>query len=473
MFNARKFLSNYTALVTGDLISRVLAFAATAYIARLVGKEGFGFLGFAVALTAYFEFFARQGFDTYGIQAVARTPSQARQMAETLIGLRLTTSVLAFSALTLVAWCLPTARELKLLIILQGLMFFTAACSPQWVFQAIEAMKFAAGARIISTSIFVLGVGWLLRKPGQLVLVPMLQFAGEAVAVIWLLHVFSRRWGNPWPSWDAEVWGQVLRESAPMGWEGAFGIVLFNFDILMLGIWRSTSEVGEYSAAYKFINFASAFIFLYGNNLLPVIARNRGNIPALRQSTGPLFKYTLLLALPLAAGGGMLARDLLTLLFGAPFAAAAGALQILIWVIPLVTCRVVFRNILLSHDLQRDLLRCTGIAAVLNMGMNLVLIPRFSYTGAAIAMVCSEVLLLLFLAHRTSIQVAKFSIMEHIWKPVIALIPMMVFLVLTRDAFLAVRIGGGAMSYALAARGLGAFSLGEIRNLLRPEEKTA
>ena len=97
----------------------------------------------------------------------------------------------------------------------------------------------------------------------------------------------------------------------------------------------------------------------------------------------------------------LLAHDLVTSIFGRQFSAAATGLQILIWILPLVTCRVVFRNALLSHGFQKDLLWCTFLATALNAGLNLILIPPYTYLGSAVAMVISEGLLLFLLPRRS------------------------------------------------------------------------
>ena len=469
MLHARKFLANYTILVVGDLVSRFLAFWAMISIARVLGKDLFGTLGFATAFAAYFELFARQGLDTYGIQAVAHRPGSVREYAETLLGLRLTTSCIAFLDLSATAWRLSRPAELKLLIVLSGLMFFTAAVSPQWVFQATEQMRYAAIARIMSTLVFAALVLSTVKRPGQFYYVPLFQFGSEIVAVFWLLRAFSGQYGFPMPKFDFHKWRDVLRESLPMGLEGVFGVVLFNFDMLMLGFWRPASDVGEYSAAYKFINFASAFVFLYSANLLPLVAKNRGNPVQLRQVSEVLFRYTLLIAVPMAAGGMVLAPGLMRLVFGPEFAPAARALEILVWVIPLVTCRVVLRNILLSHGLQQTLVWCMFFAAALNAGLNIILIPRYTYVGSAAAMVAAEAVLLLLLQLRVAQKVVRMRLAIDLWKPLLACVPMVIAVLWLPDTNLVFRAAAGAVVYVSAARLLRAFTIGEIAGIFRNE----
>ncbi len=466
MAYARRFLANYSILVLGDLVSRGVAFFAMVRIARVLGTNLFGILSFATAFTAYFELISRQGLDTYGIQEVARHPSLARKHADTILGLRLTASILAYLALSVTVWRMTQPAELKLLLILAGLMFFTAAVSPQWVFQAVEDMKFAAASRILSTLIFAILILSLLTVPGRFFCVPIFQFCSEALTVLWLLWVFRKRYGLPRPDFDFRQWGKVLRVSLPMAMEGAFGVVLFNFDMVMLGFWRPASEVGEYSAAYKFINFASAFVFLYGTNLLPVLSRCRGNPVELRKVAGKSLRFTLLLALPLAVGGMVVGQDLVNVIYGDRFSAAAKALQILIWVIPLVGCRVVFRNTLLSHGLQTQLLWSTFVAAAINSGLNLMLIPRYSYVGSAAAMVIAEGILLFLVSRQVAHRVMPLPLAPYFWRPGLACIVMVLLLGWCQAWTLMARLTVACLVYLVTAWLARAFTISEIRAAL-------
>jgi O-antigen/teichoic acid export membrane protein len=464
---ARKFLANYTVLLTGDLIGRFLAFWAMIHIAGVLGKNLFGTLSFATAFTAYFELMARQGLDTYGIQAVAREPARVRQYAATLLGLRLTASVAAFLVLSVAVWSLNQPHELKILILLSGLMFFTSALSAQWIFQAFEEMKYAAVARTLSTLIFALLVLVFLRRPGQLYYIPLFQFSSEAVVVLWLSIEYCRRHGLPRPDFDFKAWGKILRQSMPIALEGVFGVILFNFDILMLGLWRPASEVGEYSSAYKMFNLSSSFVILYATNLLPLISKNSDNLAILQRVVHTLFKYTFLVAIPLAAGGTLLAGDLITLLFGSQFSPAGRALQILIWVVPLMTCRVVLWNTLLSRGFQRILLQCTAYSAAVNAVLNLLLIRRYSYLGSSVAMVAAEGVLLILMYRQVAGKVIRLPLALHLWKPALACIPMVLLVVWLQPAGLWIRMAAGTSIYLIAAWMLGAWKMEDLRAFIR------
>ncbi|MFH1573639.1 MAG: oligosaccharide flippase family protein, partial [Acidobacteriota bacterium] len=281
------------------------------------------------------------------------------------------------------------------------------------------------------------------------------------------------KYGRPAPIFDRQEWGIILRESLPMGLSAVFGVVMFNFDMVLLGFLKPASDVGAYSAAYRFINFFAAFVHLYAINLLPVIARYRSDPAGLGRLADQAMRYTLALAIPLAAGGTLLAKPLIVLIFGTEFAHGSISLQILLWIIPLITLRTIFRNVLVSHGLQRQLLGCMSLAAGVNIALNLLLIPRYSFVGAAAATLAAESILLLSLTRQVSRKVTRLLIGTHVWKPAAASLPMVLFLVWFRTEGIVGRIAAGGLLYLAFAWAAGAYQFGEIRELLRvrPAEK--
>jgi O-antigen/teichoic acid export membrane protein len=126
---ARGFLLNFTFLAAGDLAAKALSFLAFAHIARVIGTERFGDIAFAAALTLYFGLIVRQGLDVYAIQEVAQDHSRIRTLSASVLGLRLASSLAAAALLLLVVPLLAKPGQIKVLILLYGLSFFTSALS--------------------------------------------------------------------------------------------------------------------------------------------------------------------------------------------------------------------------------------------------------------------------------------------------------------------------------------------------------
>ena len=95
-----KVIGNILSLGGGEILSRVIAFAGTAYLARMLEPEGFGVIGFTTAIFGYFQFSVAAGFHDVGAREVARRPQSASTIAASVI---LVSLALAASALAAVA----------------------------------------------------------------------------------------------------------------------------------------------------------------------------------------------------------------------------------------------------------------------------------------------------------------------------------------------------------------------------------
>jgi O-antigen/teichoic acid export membrane protein len=460
---ARKFLANYTILVIGDIGAKLMLFWALVRMARVLGSGLFGDIAFAAAFTTYFAVLVSQGLDAYGGREVARNPSLLRYHVGNILGLRAVASVFAALALASTVFLLPKSGNVKVLLLLYGLLFFTTAFSLRWVFQATEQMKFVAASILIAQLVFSLSILALLKDPSQFLYVPILQFIGDLVSILFLLVIYARTYGFPRVSLRFQDWSNMLRDSFPMGLSAALGLTLYNFDMVMLGFLRPASEVGLYSAAFKIVGVFLAFIHLYGVNLIPAVSRCRAEPAVLRRISDKSLKYTLLLAIPLAAGGTLLASPLMSMIYGEEFSGGAAPLRILFWIIPTITSRVVYRTTLLTHGFQQQLLWIVLAAAVTNIGFNFLLIPNFGINGAAVASVVSATLFQALLLKQVARKVTRLPLSPHVWKPLLACIPMAVVVLLMPTTHALVRIPAGFLAYVFAAWAIRAFSPREIR----------
>ena len=89
------------------MIARLVGFAGTAYLARVLGPEGFGILGFALAFTGYIALAVDGGFNAVGAREVARRPADAASLAASIVVVRLLLAMAALLGLAIIAYLLP------------------------------------------------------------------------------------------------------------------------------------------------------------------------------------------------------------------------------------------------------------------------------------------------------------------------------------------------------------------------------
>lgn len=191
---------------------------------------------------------------------------------------------------------------------------------------------------------------------------------------------------------DREVARRLLKESWPLLLAGVGVTIFMKVDVVMLGILRGDQEAGIYSAAAR---LSETWYFLPTAAmaaLRPILSRlyadgeHTAYTRVLRQ-----FMVTAALVGYLLVGGTWLAADLIvSILYGPDFAASSAVLRVHVAVLPLVFISV--HPYLVDRGLTLYSLWHTGAAAVVNVGLNLVLIPGTGASGAAVATVASYAL---------------------------------------------------------------------------------
>ena len=133
-----------------------------------------------------------------------------------------------------------------------------------------------------------------------------------------------------------------------------------------------------------------------------------------------MFKYLFIIALMILVFGFIFADKIILIIYGSAFIPSISALQILICVIPIIFITYLSGNLLGSINKQRFVAIVTAASAVLNVILNLFLIPKFSYFGASVATVLTELCVLILMFRYISRFFHRISIIDNILKPLIS-----------------------------------------------------
>jgi O-antigen/teichoic acid export membrane protein len=388
-----KVLGNVFFLSAGDVLSRVIAFAGTAYLTRQLGPSGFGIIGFAMALASYLGLVATGGSNSMATREVARRPHNAATIAASVILVRLVFALLAMSAMAIIAWLIDKSFITKLVIALSGLSFLNLAIDTSWAYKGLERNRPIAVSMILGQTLFVSLVFVFVRRPDDVVSVPVAQFLGEFIGVS-LLAVLILRAGPV--NWNFSEGLRVLRSSRNLLATKILRALIFNFDVLLLGFLLGEKHVGLYVAPYRFCFVLLAIAVAIHASYLPAFVRAASKGPdTLAEITNRALAFSAAVGAPLVLGGMVVARPLLRALFGPDYVDGTTAFRLLILSIGLIFLHGHFSNVLLALDRTSIELRIIAAATAANIVLNFLLIPVWGITGAAASTVTAEGLILL------------------------------------------------------------------------------
>jgi O-antigen/teichoic acid export membrane protein len=212
------------------------------------------------------------------------------------------------------------------------------------------------------------------------------------IAVFILMTVFIRKYGSFHLDFDFRFWRDILNQSLPMAFSAIAIQVYCNFDTVMLGFFKSEKEVGWYNAAYKIIIVILLAGGIYYNTIFPLVSKfYKSSIDKLKY----LIQFTLSLMIsiivPMLILGTLFAAQIIKLVFGDQYQNSTIAFQILLWNAAVILVSSLFGWCLLGCDRQKYYLLSVSSGGVVNMILNIILIPAYGMVGAAIATVSAEV----------------------------------------------------------------------------------
>ncbi len=450
---------NFVTLGIGELLSRVIGFLGTIYIARQLGSEAYGVVGFAFAVLLYFGAVGDLGMEQLGPREISRAGGQLALLAASMSLSRLAASGLIALAMTAVGLGLMTRPEGPVLA-LYGLTLLATGASTRWVHIGLEQARSVAVSRFLIEGVRVSLLLLYVHGPADLYRVPLAQFAGESAAALQLYISLRVRGVRLRPRIDTALVRTVLHHAAPLLVTNLLALVIYNADVLILRAFRGRAEVGLYLAAYTLINFLGVLGNTATLSILPAFSRLR----ATHGGGGDLFRAAMgqvaAVGLPMAVGGAMLAPALVALIFGPDYAASSPILRVLLLSIPVLLLRSVLQAALIAAGRQDRVLHTTAWSAAITLTLDFSLIPLLGMMGAAITTVLAEVARMLIAQHYGGAVGYGRPPLLHYWRPVLAVLVMAGALLLLgqRPVWLAVPVG--AITYGVVLLAVGGLRRG-------------
>jgi O-antigen/teichoic acid export membrane protein len=397
MNTIQRIAKNTTALFAAQFVTAILGLVLSISIARSLGPVIFGEYSFALAFTALFVVFSDLGYNTLLIREVARDKSQASKYLNNLICMRALLSLVIFALIVITLNLMDYPADTKNVVYLFGSYTLVLSFSAVFkvTFRAFEKMKYEAGITILANITRVsLGLMVLFLGYGLIELALVFLFSG-VLDVLFSFLVCERKFVKPKIELDLDFWKSTIKVALPLSMLSIFGLIYVRIDTIMLSVMKGDAVVGWYNAAYGLVLAFKPIPQLFMNALFPLMSSyfvsSKDSLKVVYEHS---FKYLFILGLPLALGITLLADKIILLFYGEQFYPSIIALQILAWDVLLVFLYVCSAFILVSTDKQNQMAVIAGCTALINVILNLFLIPSFSYVGAAIATIVTETILI-------------------------------------------------------------------------------
>jgi O-antigen/teichoic acid export membrane protein len=396
MTAGRQILRNSLFGILSQALGGGLFFLVTLLVARHLSPERFGAFSFVFAFVTVFHMLADFGLSNILIREMSRQRQRIGEILGAVIPLVSLLAVLGYAIIALSAGLLRLSPEAELAVYLMGatvLVTFHAAVYAA-VCRAHEEMGFNAAGLIAQRLVLLVLILAALHLDAGLPGIALC-YLGERLFQ-WLFFYFLVRLRYTRYRWrlDTAYWRYLLGEGLPVGAGMVLRRIAWYVDTFMLMALSTVASVGLFSAAYRVIQMVNVIPFTLSLPLFPVLSRlaveSHDKVFTLYDRAQKMF---VLLGLPMGLWVLMLGPALMGLLFGKDYEAAGLTLRIMGVVVVLLFMNSLFVYLFSALGKQKFYMTSIALGLLINILLDLALIPLWDIEGAAIATLCSELAL--------------------------------------------------------------------------------
>lgn len=382
-----KYFKNTGWLLIGKVGSLLIKMLVSIKIANYLGRYFNGILNGAVVYIFFFAAIASLGIDLYVVKELHNEPQERDKILGTSFWLKTTAGALLIPIITLIFFLYPIKSiPYQYIFILSFTGIIQAFNVIDAYFQSQIESKYVMQVQII---------GNLLSAAIKLILIfckqPLIYFIYAYLFDVFLLsigYIFSYRNKHlnilNW-TFSFDLSKKLLSYSWPLIISGIMVSVYMKIDQLMLLNMAGAKEAGAYATV---VNLSEAWYFfpsIIVSSLFPAILNAKRDDPArYKKRVQHLYDLMAYISIPLALIITF-ASPLIYKLYKSTYAYAAPVLSVHIWAGVFVFLGVASTQYLIAENLNKLTFVRTAFGAVVNIVLNLILIPRMGMMGAAIA----------------------------------------------------------------------------------------
>lgn len=391
----RKVINNYCYNIVYQVLVIIIPFITTPYISRNISPAEFGLYNYSLTIVTYFMFVSSMGLHIYGQKkiAVAKSDVERHRIFVNLFVLRL----IIVSICEVIYILLANRFSNTLVYILQSINLLASAFDISWYYAGIEDFKTISFRNIIVKISFVILLFLFVKGNHVLykyiIIISIMNLIGNLsmffkldLSIKYLNLSFSRIKYYLKKSIVLLLPSLVLQLSSVV-------------DKTILGFMSNMSEVGYYSQVVKLLNMFIVIVSAYGTVIFPKIvnAKYANDNKKLRQLINDSLSFVIHISLPCMVGL-IAVNDFFCLWFygdsyiGIEHYVLLGSVLILIQSIS----GILATQFMMATGNERKLTLFIFIGVIINISVDILLIPNFGAKGAIVASIISELTVMIF-----------------------------------------------------------------------------
>ncbi|MDD5644468.1 MAG: flippase [bacterium] len=395
MNNAKKIAKNSAVMIAVESINKLLSLLLVIILARYLGDYIFGEYSFVLTMVMLFHVLATFGLDNLAVREVSKNKEKTNLYLSNILILKIFIWCISFIVFAGIISMLNKSAPVNQCLYLAAFIVLAMSLADSFgsIFNAHEKLELKACSLLI-TKVFLLVLVFLavsFKKGLQSIILFVL--VSEIFRLALSIAIYRLRINPISLKFHAGLCKSLLSSAFSFALISAIAIIYFKIDIVMLSLLKNDQVVGWYSAAY---NLVAALIFIagaYNLAIYPSLSRDAEKARDLLSFRWKKsVKYLFILSISITVGTLFLADRFIGLFYSKEYYNAGMALKILIIALPWIFVNSINMQVLYALNMQLKASVIMSICALLNILLNLYLIPRYSYIGASFTTVFAEII---------------------------------------------------------------------------------
>lgn len=390
MSEARRVAVSTAAQVAGRVGALVLTVVIAGILSRHLGASSFGVYSNAILYGAIASVVCDLGLSTIGIRELEMEGSTLK--TGDLVRMKTLMQLPLFAVFAALSFALPVPGAHT------GLVALGIATSAVVSIQSSLSIYLQQQVRLgllggveIGTRVLQLAlVLVVVARAGSVRAAVLVSLAAAAAAALAVFAIVVRSGADLRGRFDLAGTRMLLLRCLPLAFVTTLGYLHFKADSVILSILKAPRELGVYSVAYRLIELCVALPGLFLASALPLLVRSFHVRDSRNRNAQRCFDALTITGLPFMLGVFVCAPALVRLVGGDAFDAAALPLRLLALASLFAWFNALFSTLAILADLQHRLLLVSAVALAVNIGVNVAVIPHYSYRGAAATTLATE-----------------------------------------------------------------------------------
>lgn len=364
------------------------------YVSRILSVNGMGIYNFSNTYVNYFILIAGLGIATYAVREGAKyrdNKVQINKFASEVFTINMYSTLIAYILLISSLLIFSNLRNYISCILIFSLQIFFTTIGTEWLYTIYEDYQYITIRSIIFKIISILLLFLFVRNFNDYLWYSAITvFASVGSNILNYIHAksFCHIRLVKVANWKSHLKPVIVIFASTVA------ITLYvSSDTTILGLLKSDYAVGIYGVAVKIYTIVSSLI---GGVLMVTIPRlamliGKRKVKEYIHILQEVIATLSVLGLPAAVGLVMLSKEVIVIIAGNKYLPGTLSLQIITWALVFSNFSMIFNQcVLIPVKRESKTFRNTIITGLVNIGLNFIFIPFWSYNGTALSTVIAE-----------------------------------------------------------------------------------